>query len=273
MTRRNNSENKIYLFLGSPFYLLLIILILIPIILMLFYSITENATFGIPSNIILSFDNYLNFFREAVFINLLLESLKLAFFATLLSFSIGYPIAYLISNLRPKIRGILILLITAPMWINMLIRTRALQQIFEIINPALLGTDFAIIAGMTYNYLPFMILPIYTVLSKIDKSLLSSSYDLGANRIQTFLKITFPLSISGVLSGVMMVFLPSATTLVIPKYLGEGRYLIGNLIENAIIQQGNFGRGSAIAIVMSILIFILIYFIRKFDVKLDYENE
>ena len=155
----------------------------------------------------------------------------------------------------------------------MLIRTRALQQIFEIINPALLGTDFAIIAGMTYNYLPFMILPIYTVLSKIDKSLLSSSYDLGANRIQTFLKITFPLSISGVLSGVMMVFLPSATTLVIPKYLGEGRYLIGNLIENAIIQQGNFGRGSAIAIVMSILIFILIYFIRKFDVKLDYENE
>ena len=118
---------------------------------------------------------------------------------------------------------------------------------------------------MTYVYLPFMVLPIYTVLSKIDISLYESASDLGANKLQTLIKVVIPLSISGVLSGIMMVFLPSATTLVVPKYLGAGRFLIGNLIENAMISQGDFGYGSSIALLMAGLILVFLYAIKKVD--------
>jgi spermidine/putrescine transport system permease protein len=193
------------------------------------------------------------------------ESIGLAFGATIITLAIGYPIAFIISRSKPKTRALLILLVTAPMWINMLLRTRALQQIFTMIDPELLGSNIAIMVGMTYNFLPFMVLPIYTVLAKIDNSLFESASDLGANKLQTMLKVIIPLSFSGILSGIMMVFLPAATTLVVPKYLGEGRFLIGNLIENAMISQGDFGYGSAIALVMAGFILVFLYLIKKVD--------
>ncbi|MBE0701480.1 MAG: ABC transporter permease subunit, partial [Acholeplasmataceae bacterium] len=149
--------------------------------------------------------------------------------------------------------------------INMLLRTRALQQVFEMVAPNLLGSNLAIVVGMTYIFLPFMVIPIYTVLSKLDPSLYESAADLGANKIQTIIRVIIPLSLTGILSGIMMVFLPAATTLVVPRYLGQGRYLIGNLIENAMIQQGRFGYGSAIAIVLSLVIMLFIFFIKKVD--------
>jgi spermidine/putrescine transport system permease protein len=231
---------------------------------MLVYSFQAKSGSAVFS-LVFTLDNYLRFFNEPIFVSLMAESIFLAFGATIITLCIGYPIAFIISRSKPKTRTLLILLVTAPMWINMLLRTRALQQVLTMIDPDLLGTNVAIMIGMTYNFLPFMVLPVYTVLAKIDNSLFESAADLGANKIQTMIKVIIPLSLSGILSGIMMVFLPAATTLVVPKYLGEGRYLIGNLIENAMISQGDFGYGSSIALVMAGLILVFIYLIKKVD--------
>jgi len=251
-------------FLGIPYQALIIVLIMIPIFLMLLYSFQSRET-SQTFTLIFTLDNYLRFINEPIFVGLMAESIGLAFVATLVSLLIGYPLAYIISKSNTKTKTLLILLITAPMWINMLLRTKALEQVILMIAPDLIGTNLAIIIGMTYVYLPFMVLPIYTVLSKIDIILYESASDLGANKLQILIKVVIPLSISGVLSGIMMVFLPSATTLVVPKYLGAGRFLIGNLIENAIISQGDFGYGSSIALLMAGIILIFLYAIKKVD--------
>jgi spermidine/putrescine transport system permease protein len=250
--------------LGIPYQVVIVALIMVPLILILVYSFQAKTTAGVFS-LVFTFENYARFFNEQIFVRLMAESIYLAFGATIITLCIGYPLAFIISRSKPKTRLLLILLVTAPMWINMLLRTRALQQIFTMINPELLGSNFIIMIGMTYNFLPFMVLPIYTVLAKIDNSLFESASDLGANKIQTMIKVIIPLSFSGILSGVMMVFLPAATTLVVPKYLGEGRFLIGNLIENAMISQGDFGYGSAIALVMAGMILVFLYLIKKVD--------
>ncbi len=250
--------------LGIPYYAVLIILIIIPIMMMVLYSIQAEQPTGVFV-IRFTLEHYQIFLSETQFITLGLQSLYLAGYATLITLVIGYPLAYLISRQNQRTQLLLILLITAPMWVNILLRTRALQQVFEMIAPNLLGSDLAIILGMSYIYLPFMVLPIYAVLSKIDPNYFESAADLGANKFQTILRVIIPLSLSGILSGIMMVFLPAATTLVIPKYLANNRYLIGNLIENAMIQQGRFGYGSAIAIVLSLVIMGFVYLIRKVD--------
>ncbi|MFU8792862.1 MAG: ABC transporter permease [Acholeplasmataceae bacterium] len=250
--------------LGIPYVILLVGMILIPILMMVLYSFQEERITGVFT-IRLTLEHYYSFLSEGQFVSLMLDSLYLAAVSTLITLAIGYPLAYIISRSQPRIQLLLILLITAPMWINMLLRTRALQQVFEMVGPNFLGTDFAIIVGMVYIFLPFMVLPIFTVLNKIDPNLFESAADLGANKLQTIVKVIIPLSLTGILSGIMMVFLPAATTLVVPKYLGKGRYLIGNLIENAMIQQGRFGYGSAIAIVLSLVIMAFLYVIKKTD--------
>lgn len=267
MTRPKAKTKKRWMFegfLGIPYQALIIVLIMIPIFLMLLYSFQSRET-SQTFTLIFTLDNYLRFINEPIFVGLMAESIGLAFVATLVSLVIGYPLAYIISKSHTKTKTLLILLITAPMWINMLLRTKALEQVILMIAPDLIGTNLAIIIGMTYVYLPFMVLPIYTVLSKIDIILYESASDLGANKLQTLIKVVIPLSISGVLSGIMMVFLPSATTLVVPKYLGAGRFLIGNLIENAMISQGDFGYGSSIALLMAGLILVFLYAIKKVD--------
>ncbi len=261
---KRKTKLSLELILGIPYQTVIVALIIVPLLLMLVYSFQAKSTSAVFS-LVFTFDNYLRFFSEQIFVRLMAESIGLAFGATIITLAIGYPIAFIISRSKPKTRALLILLVTAPMWINMLLRTRALQQIFTMIDPELLGSNIAIMVGMTYNFLPFMVLPIYTVLAKIDNSLFESASDLGANKLQTMLKVIIPLSFSGILSGIMMVFLPAATTLVVPKYLGEGRFLIGNLIENAMISQGDFGYGSAIALVMAGFILVFLYLIKKVD--------
>ena len=250
--------------LGIPYYVVLIGLIVIPIVMMVLYSLQKERPSGIFT-IAFTLEHYVRFLSERQFVDLTITSLYLAGVSTLITLIIGYPVAYIISRSKPRIQLLLILLINAPMWINMLLRTRALQQVVEMVAPHLIGSDLIIILGMVYIFLPFMVLPIYAVLSKIDPAYFESAADLGANKFQTITKVIIPLSLSGILSGIMMVFLPAATTLVIPKYLGNNRYLIGNLIENAMIQQGRFGYGSAIAIVLSLVIMGFVYLIKKVD--------
>ncbi|MDX9807550.1 MAG: ABC transporter permease [Acholeplasma sp.] len=248
--------------MGSPYYVVLFFLILIPLILILFYAFSERVN---DLFISFSFNYFRQFLNEPAFIKTMLDSIKLAIYTTLVTLFIGYPTAYLITKSNKKTQTLLILMITAPMWVNMLLRTLAWKQIFEMLNASLLGTDIAIITGMVYVFLPFMVLPIYTVLSKIDPKLYEAADDLGANKFQTFLKVTLPLSITGVLSGITMVLLPAATTLVIPKYLGKNRYLIGNLIEDRFLTAGNWGYGSAIAIILSVVIMAMVIFTKKLD--------
>ncbi len=165
------------------------------------------------------------------------------------------------------------------MWINMLIRTYAWISLLSdkgLINTFLMKlglspvrmmyTDFAVILGMVYNFLPFMILQIYNVLNRLDDSLIEASHDLGANRFETFINITFPLSLSGVISGITLVFLPAVSTFVIPQYLGGGGYvLIGNLIEKQFVDVGNWNFGSAISLIMAMVIMLSMNLANKFD--------
>jgi spermidine/putrescine transport system permease protein len=250
--------------LGFPYWILLGLLVVAPMALMVIYSLQDSSDQNVFS-ILFTFENYARFFNEPLFIGLLFESLWLAFVATLVTLILGFPLAYLIARSGKRWQVMLILLVTAPMWINMLLRTRALQQVFEMIAPDWLGTNTAIIIGMSYVFLPFMVLPIYAVLNKMDDNLFDSASDLGANGLQRMIRVILPLSLPGILSGILLVFLPAATTLVIPRYLGEGRFLLGNLIENAMIQQGNYGYGSAIAIVMTVLIMTFWLLIRRVE--------
>ena len=173
----------------------------------------------------------------------------------------------------------MILLVTIPMWINTLLRTYAWISILldnGIVNTILekfgldpitfMYTDFAVIIGMISDFLPFMVIPIYTSLSKIDHSLIEAAHDLGANNVQTFFKVVFKLSIPGVVNGVMITFLLSVSTFVIPKLLGGGQYmLIGNLIENQFISVGNWNFGSAISLILAVVILSAITVMRKLD--------
>ncbi len=267
---------KGYASLVKPYIFWMSLFIVVPMLLIVLYAFTEHG------NALMAFrftlDNFLRFF-DPVFIKVLFKSLEVALITTLLCILIGYPIAYIISNTSERTQTLLILLITLPMWINMLVRTYAwisilsdggiLNSIFEFmgLQPIkMMYTDFAVMLGMVYNFLPFMIISIYTVLAKLDRALIHASHDLGANPVQTFLRIVLPLSMPGVISGITLVFLPAVSTFVIPKFLGGGQYmLIGNLIENQFITVGEWNFGSAISLIMAMIIMGSMILTRKID--------
>lgn len=268
--RLNKRKDKKGAILGIPYYLILIGLVIVPIIIILFYSITiyEQEMF-----FKLTLSHFHNFFKEPIFIKTMLKSINLAVITTLICLLIGYPVAYIISKQSLKAQTILIILVSIPMWINLLILTTAWVQIFDLISPKILGTNWAIIIGMVNIYLPFMIVPIYSVLIKINPRLYEAAEDLGASRFKTFMKVTLPLSLGGVFSGITMVLLPSATTIVIPKKLGLGKYLIGSLIEDRFFQAGNWNEGAAIGLILASIIMILIVFTRRFEKTVEVEKD
>ena len=209
----------------------------------------------------------------------------MALLATIICVIICYPIAYFIAKRKPQTQAILVLLVTAPMWINMLLRTLAIKQLLDgpllklvkLFNPnvnVIIGNDFSVIFGMVYNYIPYMILPIYTSLEKLDPRLIEASTDLGAKNYQTLRRVILPLSLPGVLSGVTITFLSCATTITITKYLGEGRYfLIGNLIETEFITNSRWSFGSAISLIMLIIILAIMLLMSKLNKEEEYENK
>lgn len=237
------------------------ILIVIPMLLIVMYAFTKQGNSVLT--IQFTFDNFVRFFQDEIFISVLIRSLKLAVITTIICIAIGYPTAYFIAQLKPNSQSVMVLLITLPMWINMLVRTYAWRGI-------LLESGFSpevkVYIGMVYNFLPFMILQIYTSLSKMDQNLLTAASDLGCNARQAFLKVTLPLSVPGIISGITLVFLPAVSSFFIPKLLGGGSYvLVGNLIENYFVTTGDWNFGSAISLIMTVVILISMYFTRKFD--------
>ena len=263
--------------LAAPYIVWAVIMLLLPMLLIVLYAFTDTG------NEILTFrftlDNFIKFFTDPDFLLVLWRSIKIAFKTTVICVLLGYPIAYFIAFSSDKVRNILILAITLPTWINMLVRTYAwigllsdggiFQQILGIFglgDTELLYTEGAVLIGMVYNFIPFMILQINTSLSKMDRSLADASHDLGADGIQTFLRVTLPLSLPGVVSGISLVFLPAVSSFSIPKLLGGGQFfLIGNVIENQFITVGEWNFGSSISLIMALIMMATMYLIRKLD--------
>jgi len=268
---------KHYKSLVQPYVVWIAIFILIPMLLIVLYAFTKQGNETLTLQFTL--ENFLRFFKDTVFIDVLITSLRIALITTVICVLLGYPMAYLISKMDANKSALFVLLITAPTWINMLVRTYAwigilsdnglinmILDFFGIPAVKLIHTEGAVILGMVYNFIPFMILQIHSSLAKMDKSLVEASYDLGANPVLTFFKITFPLSLPGVISGITLVFLPAVSSFFIPKLLGGGgQMLVGNLIENYFVTTGDWNFGSAISMIMAIVIMISMYLTKKFD--------
>ena len=263
--------------LALPYIVWAVMMLVLPMALIALYSVMEQG------NSIISFsftlEHYIKFFTDRDFLLILWRSLMIAVKTTIICLLLGYPVAYFIARSREKVQNALILCITLPMWINMLVRTYAwigmlsedglIQKILQFLgmgNVDLLYTEGAVLLGMVYNFLPFMILQIQTSLSKMDNSLLEASADLGASPAQTFRRVTLPLSLPGVINGITLVFLPAVSSFFIPKLLGGGQYfLIGNMIENQFITVGEWNFGSAISMIMAVIIMISMYVTRRLD--------
>lgn len=248
-----------------PYIVWAAIFIVVPMLIIAFYAFTRQG--NDVRTVLFTLNNFVRFFSDQLFISVLVRSLILAVITTLICILIGYPAAYIIAKLKPNSQGLMVLLITAPTLINMLVRTYAWHGI-------LLNTDFSaeikVYIGMVYNFLPYMILQIYTSLSKMDQNLLVAASDLGCDPRTAFLKVTLPMSIPGVISGITLVFLPAVSSFFIPKLLGGGSYvLIGNLIESYFISTGDWNFGSAISLVMCVVILITMFFTKKLDYGKD----
>lgn len=263
--------------LAAPYVVWVALMILLPMLLILFYAFTDSGN-GVV-NFTFTLDHFIRFFTDHDFLLILWRSLVIAFKTTVICILLGYPIAYFIARSSDRVRNILVLVITLPTWINMLVRTYAwigiltqgglfsnILGFFGLGETELLYTESAVLIGMVYNFIPFMILQINTSLCKMDHSLLEASADLGANKVQAFWRVTFPLSLSGVISGIALVFLPAVSSFFIPKLLGGGQFfLIGNVIENQFITVGEWNFGSAISMIMAAIMMLCMYLIRRVD--------
>ncbi len=264
--------------LAIPYIAWAVMMLVLPMALIAMYSFMEQGNSIISFSF--TFDHYIKFFTDPDFLLILWRSLVIAVKTTIICLLLGYPLAYFIANSSIRSQNILVLCITIPTWINALVRTYAwigllsegglLQQILSVFglgDTELLYTEAAVLLGMVYNFLPFMILQIHTSLCKMDHSLLQASADLGANPAQTFRRVTLPLSLPGVINGITLVFLPAVSSFFIPKLLGGGQYfLVGNLIENQFITVGEWNFGSAISMIMAIIMMLMMMAVRKIEI-------
>ena len=266
----NNAQLKKKL-LGTPYFLWSLIFILIPLGMVFYYGLTDRSGAFTLNNIIS--------ITTAEHAKALWLALLLSLIATVLCLLLAYPLAMILCNMGVNQHSFIVLIFILPMWMNFLLRTMAWQTLLEktgVINsilsflhlPALriINTPYAIVLGMVYNFLPFMVLPIYNALSKIDHSIIHAAKDLGANNIQVFFKITRPLSVPGIISGITMVFIPALTTFVISKLLGGSKVLlIGNVIEEEFTQASNWHLGSGLSIVLMLFIIVNMVLSAIFD--------
>ena len=257
--------------LSFPFILFLICGTIVPLLVIAFYGLTDRS-----GNFTLY--NVLAIFSTEHF-NALLLSLSLALMSTLICFLLAFPLGLILRNSRIGSKGFIIFVFVLPMWMNFLLRTMAWQMLLERggflsrflvllgFQPLeIMNTWIAVVLGMVYDYLPFMILPIYNSLVKIDERLIEAAYDLGANKLNVLIKIMLPLTVPGIVSGVTMVFVPSITTFAISNMLGGGKInLIGNIIEQEFTTGSNWNLGAGLSLVMMVFILISMIFIEKFD--------
>ena len=273
-------KNKIA-WLSAPYVIWMALVVVAPIIMVVFYAFT-TAGGGFTLD---------NFAKMGTYTVIFTRSFQLALVATIVCLLLGYPLAYVMAKEGPGFQRMAMVLIMLPMWVNFLLRTYAWMAIlenngilnnffeaiglFDLIN-GLFGTDIsffpmirtqgAVVLGMVYNYLPFMVLPIYSVIIKLDHSLVEAARDLGASSAGVFRRVTLPLSLPGVLSGVTMVFVPSVSTFAISRMMGgNNQMLLGNLIEQQFLGGAyNPHLGSAIALVMMIIVVACMWIMNRF---------
>lgn len=255
--------------LDKPYLLWSMLFIIVPLIMVVFYAFTDKTGAFTFSNIA----QIKNYFPT------ILLSVLYGLAATVICVLIGYPFAYALSKHSVNTQRTMVLLVMLPMWMNFLIRTYSLMTILGdsgVVNNLLnalglkgvhmINTGGAVIFGMVYNFLPYMILPIYTVLSKLDNSLVEAAHDLGSGRITTFRRVILPLSLPGLLSGITMVFVPCVSTFYITQKLGGGQIvLIGDVIETQFQSANNYHLGAALSFVLMILIFVCLGVMNYFD--------
>ena len=287
-----------------PFVLWAVIFIVVPLVMIVWYGITVEQSIPYTEIVqedgttvfeledgsvvterpqkktVISFENFKRMV-EPTYLKLLLRSLKIAVITTVICLILGYPVALILTGRDFKRPALWLMLIVLPMWMNFLLRTYAMMTLLErngVINTVLealglprqnlIGTEAAVLLGMVYNFLPFMILPIYTVMKKMDRRVIEAAEDLGAPPRKVFARVVIPLSLPGVVSGITMVFMPAVTTFAISRLLGNGMiYLIGDAIENYFITFSNRNVGSALSLVLMVLIIISIGLLRKADPK------
>ncbi|MBR4314890.1 MAG: ABC transporter permease [Lachnospiraceae bacterium] len=252
--------------------------IVIPLIFVVYYGLTNDAN-------AFTLDNVISFFNPIHFKSFL-QAFKLAFISTLICIILAYPIALIFRNSKTKKSSFVVYVFILPMWMNGLLRIYAWLTLIEkrgVINLILakfglpginiVNTEIAIILGMVYDFLPFMILPLYNALMKIKDDTLNGARDLGASELQVFTRIIFPLSIPGMVSGITMVFIPALTTVAISYMLGGGLFLlIGNVIEQEFLTTSNWHLGSGLSLVLIVFIFIVMGITNKFTDKDEETN-
>lgn len=287
MTRRAAAKSRAPLtsrLALAPYSLWAMLFILVPLVFVAYYAFTDN-------NMHFTFDNIAKFFNATSVITaddgstqtvhtymvIFWRSVKLAVISTIVCLLIGYPIAYIIARAQPRAQKMIITLIMIPMWMNFLIRTYAWMTILQdtgILNnffsmlglgrAHIIGTEGAVVIGMVYDYLPYMILPIYSIMAKMDDRLLEAAHDLGCNSLSTLRRVVFPLSLPGVVSGVTMVLIPSISTFYISQKLGNGKFfLIGDAIEGQYVAN-NLHFAAAIAFILMVILLIAMALMKRY---------
>lgn len=255
---------------NGPYLIWIALFTVLPLFMILYYAFTtKDGSFTLK-----------NFDNAFFYLPTLLHSILLAFIATTVCLILAFPIAFVISRRRPSTQKFLIMLIMLPMWMNFLLRTYALQELLEtngVINSILtgigfkgiefIGTGFAVVLGMVYNYLPYMILPLYSIMTKIETPVIEASKDLGANWGNILFKILLPLSVPGIVSGITMVFVPCVSTFVISKMLGGSNYfLIGDVIDSLFYGNSlNYQAGSATSMILMIIVLVSMIIFSRID--------
>ncbi|MCI7334032.1 MAG: ABC transporter permease [Oscillospiraceae bacterium] len=254
--------------IASPYMLWAAIFIIVPLIFVVYYSLTDAS--GAFS---LEYIKDIGRYRD-----IMLNSIWLGFIATIISLVISYPLAYIMARSTANIQRTMMMLVMLPMWMNLLIRTYSLMILLQdtgIINTALgflrlpplkmINTDGAVVLGMVYNYIPYMILPLYSIMAKLDRGLIEAAEDLGANKFAVLQKIILPLSLPGIASGFTMVFVPSVSTFYISKKLGGNTVsLIGDIIEMQFKSSNNYNLGAALSLVLMVMIIICMAVMNRF---------
>ena len=254
---------------AAPHIVWAVMFIVAPMLFVIYFAFTDEK--GVFS--------WSNFASLAQYSNVFILSIAFALIATVICLLIGYPLAYFMSKTKPKTQKILLVMLMLPMWCNLLIRTYALMALLDnggLLNSLLesmgigkvhiVGTNFGVILGMVYDFLPYMVLPIFTTMTKLDRRYTEAAADLGCNSLQTMTKVVFPLTVSGVVSGITMVFVPSISTFYISQKLGAGKIdLVGDTIERLFQNPSTYNVGAAISLIMMILIIISVGVMNKFS--------
>ena len=263
---------------ATPLYIWVILFTVLPLLLIVFYAFFEQK----DGAMVFTLEHFKTAITNVDYLKSMGISFRHAAVSTILCLLFGYPLAYILSELSERIRNFMAVLFLLPMWMNFLIRTYAMRALIEkdgilsglflllgIKDGTLIGTDAAIVIGMLYNFLPFMVLPIYTSMMKLDHRLIEAAQDLGAGTFTVFRRVVLPLTVPGIISGITMVFMPAVTTFVIPQMLNNKVMTVGSLIEYKFKQEVSAtavsGVGAALSMILMVLVIISMTLVNKFD--------